>query len=101
MKQETLEETAQHVEFINDNIEQFDKAIKSFKQEAAESDDISILYPNEAFIEGAKWQQERSYSEEDMKSAWDSSEQNMRFTFSSSAYRNISFEQWLEQFKNE
>jgi len=48
---------------------------------------------------GAKWQQERSYSEEDMKTAWDSSEQNMRFTFSSSMYRNISFEQWFEQFK--
>jgi hypothetical protein len=44
-------------------------------------------------------QQERN--EEDLKTAWNSSAQNMRFTFSSSAYRNISFEQWFEQFKNE
>ena len=28
-----IEEPKQHVEFINENIEQFDKAIKSFKQE--------------------------------------------------------------------
>ena len=52
-----------------------------------------------AFIEGAKWQQERSYSEEDMQTAWNSSEQNMRFQFSSSAYKNITFKQWLEVFK--
>ena len=51
------------------------------------------------FLEGVKWQQERSYSEEDMRTAWNSSEQNMRFNFSSSLYKNITFEQWIEQFK--
>ena len=45
-------------------------------------------------------QENNKYSEKDMKTTWDSSEQNMRFTFSSSAYRNISFKQWLEKFKN-
>ena len=44
-------------------------------------------------------QQERS--EDDMRTAWNSSEQNMRFNFSSSVYKSITFEQWLEQFKKE
>ena len=62
------------------------------------------LFPNEMeeydiFLIGARWQQERSYSEEDMRTAWNSSEQNMRFNFSSSVYKNITFEQWFEQFK--
>ena len=51
------------------------------------------------FTLGAKWQQERS--EEDTRTAWNSSEQNMRFNFSSSVYKNIAFEQWFEQFKKE
>lgn len=53
------------------------------------------------FMEGAKWQQERSYSEEDLECAWNSSDQNMRFQFSSSAYKGITFKQWLEKFKQE
>ena len=53
------------------------------------------LYPEEwdwrereTFIEGAKWQQERSYSEEDMKQAFRG--------FASGK----SFKDWFEQFKN-
>jgi hypothetical protein len=53
------------------------------------------------FIEGAKWQQERSYSLEDLECAWNSSDQNMRFQFSSSAYKAITFKQWLEKYENE
>jgi len=45
--------------------------------------------------------QQQGYSEEDLKCAWDSSEQNMRFQFSSSAYKAITFKQWLEKFKQE
>jgi hypothetical protein len=41
------------------------------------------------------------YGEKDLETAWCSSEQNMRFTFSSSAYRSITFKKWLESFKNE
>lgn len=52
-----------------------------------------------AFKEGAKWQQERSYSEEDLKSAWNASDINMHSQFSSSAYKAITFNQWFEQFK--
>ena len=43
--------------------------------------------------------EQQSYSEEDMQTAWNSSEQNMRFQFSSSAYKNVTFEQWLKVFK--
>ena len=57
--------------------------------------------PAETFINGAKWQQERSYSVEDLECAWNSSDQNMRFQFSSSAYKGITFKQWLEKFKQE
>jgi hypothetical protein len=45
--------------------------------------------------------QQQGYSEEDLKCAWDSSDQNMRFQFSSSAYKGITFKQWLEKFKEE
>ena len=45
--------------------------------------------------------QQQGYSVEDLECAWNSSEQNMRFNFSSSVYKNITFEQWLEQFKKE
>jgi G3E family GTPase len=54
-----------------------------------------------SFIEGAKWQQERMYSEEDMKKA-------IRFGFdkgfcsnSSNKIKNLSLseQEWFEQFK--
>ena len=76
--------------------------------------------PAETFIEGAKWKQEQDrnvylngyvdgsreqaklmYNQEDLECAWSSSEQNMRFQFSSSAYKAITFKQWLEKLKEE
>jgi hypothetical protein len=67
-----IEEPEQHVEFINDNIEQFDKAIKSFKQETLEeaSDNAWLNYEHvegnlystsfkNGFKLGAKWEQEQ------------------------------------------
>ena len=74
MKQETIEEAAEQFEYTD--------GIYGFKQ-------------------GVKWQQERSYSVEDLECAWNSSDQNMRFQFSSSAYKAITFKQWLEKFKEE
>jgi hypothetical protein len=35
-----------------------------------------------------------------LECAWYSSNENMRFQFSSSAYKAITFKQWLENFKN-
>jgi hypothetical protein len=43
-------------------------------------------------------EKQQGYSEEDLECAWSSSEQNMRFQFSSSAYKPITFKQWLENF---
>ena len=45
--------------------------------------------------------QQQGYSVEDLECAWNSSDQNMRFQFSSSAYKGITFKQWLEKFKQE
>ena len=48
-----------------------------------------------------KEKEQQGYSLEDLECAWSSSEQNMRFQFSSSAYKGITFKQWLEKFKEE
>ena len=73
MKQETLEEAA----------EQF----------TPKSDKWTI---KEIFIEGAKWQQERSYSEEDMREAFLDGwvERDGKLTFSKA------IKKWFEEFKN-
>ena len=42
----------------------------------------------EGFIAGAKWQQERSYSEEDMRKAFEW------------GLAHFTFEEWIKQFKN-
>jgi len=55
----------------------------------------------DGFINGAKWQQERSYSEEDLECAWSSSEQNMRYSTWYPAYKGITFKQWLEKYEHE
>jgi hypothetical protein len=78
------EEPKQHVEFINNNIDQLDKAIESFKQETLEEvaekyaehqltgiyDKFSKFECINDFIAGAKWQQEQDkkrYSEEEVR----------------------------------
>jgi hypothetical protein len=43
--------------------------------------------------------EEKEFTKEDLRAAWRSSEQNMSFTFSSSAYKGITFEQWYNAFK--
>ncbi len=48
----------------------------------------------ESFIEGAKWQAERMYSEEDMKKAFNSS------SLTSMLDVYDSFEEFIKQFKN-
>jgi hypothetical protein len=45
--------------------------------------------------------QQQGYSVEDLECAWNSSDQNMRFQFSSSAYKPITFKQWLEKYEHE
>jgi hypothetical protein len=90
----------QHVEVINDNIEQFDKAIKSFKQETLEEifkntyfgEKISFNSDiGKAFELGynvAKEQDKNKYSEEDLEVAYFEGREGL-----------YSFNDWFEQFK--
>ena len=59
-------------------------------EEAAEKYWSKQPYNEDAFIEGAKWQQERMYSEEDMEEA---------FTNGLNRSFDSDFDRWLEQFK--
>lgn len=43
---------------------------------------------------------EDTYTKDDLEIAWRSSEQNMRFQFSSSLYKGIIFEHWCNSFKD-
>ena len=72
MKQETLEEAAKRLYPLRNT---FLERFKDLEQKI--------------FIEGAKWQQERSYSEEDLKYAFEQGKY----------YDMTSFEEWFEQFK--
>ena len=79
MKQETLEEAAEN---YNDDFQ-----IKG----GSKAPHIKNVHIMNHFIAGAKWQQERMYSEEDL-----------RYAFESATDLNPSFETfsaWFEQFK--
>ncbi len=62
---------------------------------------LAILYRNQVKIYDAVTKEQQGYSVEDLECAWNSSDQNMRFQFSSSAYKGITFKQWLEKYENE
>jgi hypothetical protein len=47
------------------------------------------------------FKQAKEMEKEQLECAWNSSDQNMRFQFSSSAYKPITFKQWLEIYKKE
>jgi hypothetical protein len=75
LKQETPEEAAERL---------FPTTIDSFTDNGFDLSERERLI----FIKGAKWQQERMYSEEDLQEAFYSRNNNW-----------IDFEQWFEQFK--
>lgn len=105
------EEPKQHVEFINNNIDQLDKAIESFKQETLEEAYINMcrfkkISNDREYIGlkaaewGAKWQQEQDqnkYSDEEVKKIaldffyfwWNAKGTNTE----------QGFDKWFEQFK--
>jgi hypothetical protein len=58
--------------------------------------DISNGYQNKI---KPLFEQAKEMEKEQLECAWNSSDQNMRFQFSSSAYKPITFKQWLEIFK--
>jgi len=79
MKQETLEEVAENE-----------------SEYLADWEDKEMY--QKAFIEGAKWQQERSYSEEEVKNIlfeWSMYKLNASFEDG----EIMDYEQWFEQFK--
>ena len=101
----------QHVELINDNIEEFDKAIKLFKQETLYDAFLNCLINKEFKTKedyiafrgaefGAKWQQERRYSEEEVYNIT----QQLRLQLKAGVLKwqddfEFDLEKWLEQFK--
>ena len=71
-------------------------------EEAAEEYWAKQPYNEDAFIEGAKWQQERSYSEEDMKDAYTQGARLALISQSDLALHKGKFptpDEWFEQFK--
>ena len=94
-KQETtLEEAAENYGWrIKRNT--FSDAVKA--NELAES-------AQQDFIEGAKWQAERMYSEEDIQLAWEDgrngeTERIGSYPFYKTVFKNKNFNKWFEQFK--
>ena len=53
-----------------------------------------FLSVKNGFIEGAKWQADRMYSEEDMRKCWDAS-----YNFFRTYGSDIDFNDFIEQFK--
>ena len=51
------------------------------------------------FINGAKWQQERMYSEEDLREAFRQGELNINYSEMYGLDSELTEQQWFEQFK--
>ena len=82
MEKETLEEASE--KYANELPEPYNYGINSDKKKG--------------FIEGAKWQQERMYSEEDMAESFMACwKANVPEGFDC----KLSFKEWFEQFKKE
>ena len=81
MKQETPEEAAERIYPMVSNEYLWHVPIETRK----------------IFIEGAKWQQERSYSEEDLKEGYEFAIENVQF--GRNGYEWVTFEEWFKQFK--
>lgn len=60
--------------------------------------DLGNSMRREAFKEGAKWQQERMYSKDDMKECWNASYIDA-MSFDEITYKPLFFEDFMEQLK--
>jgi hypothetical protein len=91
-KQETLEETAERLYPIS----------KGGSMWMPSRDDYNKAVYREKFVEGAKWMQERMYSEEDLRLAW---KDGREFEYDHNGGEGgeftgaESFDEWFEQFK--
>ena len=96
MKQETLEEAAEN------SIIQWKKDVERW----GEKNNFLLNIDSEAdcihgFKSGAKWQQERSYSEEDMKQAFLQGQDSIGRDEIEGFQKTQPFEEWFEQFKKQ
>jgi len=70
-------------------------------EEAAENynlNTINAFGDYKSFIDGAKWQRERMYSEEDLKNAYNAGMAN-EYKFQQKYTQRTPFRVWFEQFK--
>lgn len=71
-------------------------------EEAAENynlNTINAFGDYQSFVDGAKWQQERSYSEEEVLKLLISKEENTKDSTKYNGVEYITPEEWFEQFK--
>ena len=54
---------------------------------------------NDSFIEGAKWQQERMYSEEDLRQAFRDGQENINYSEMYGLDSKLTEQEWFNQFK--
>jgi len=81
-------------------VEWYIKKIKEARQMCDDTSmEMDIWHTLDVLIE--KGEQAKEMEKQQLECAWNSSDQNMRFQFSSSAYKAITFKQWLEKFKQE
>ena len=77
-------------------IETLEEAAEKLYQYKSENPPYTIITPKakiEGFIEGAKWQQERSYSEEEVWKLVNKLNQTLNIG------SDLTLEEWFEQFK--
>lgn len=95
-KQETLEEAAEYK--VTKEALKFAKTICYAFKESKQDDLVK-----EAVLTGIQWQQERSYSEEDMEKYVELYSQyqysKLETTTTGWCFNGLSFKEWFEQFK--
>jgi hypothetical protein len=68
-----------------------------------EDENLQLLGHRKSFIAGAKWQEKRMYSEQDMKLAWEDGRDGTsvvgNFPFIKTMFTHRSFTEWFEQHK--
>lgn len=93
-----------HTTYCDCGTETLEEAARSNYKRLYEGEPLTQEVPIDAFINGAKWQQEQDknkYSEEDVKEAFDAGESFGSLPFNSMTTSNrLNKKEWFEQFKN-
>jgi hypothetical protein len=61
--------------------------------------DVNKIYRQEGFIEGAKWQEQRMYSEEDLREAFRQGQLNIEYDTVFGFTLTLDEEVWFERWK--